>query len=112
VSLLPFPAALLAEYGGREPAAVAFYAVTATLINLLHLAMVLAIRRRPHLRARLVPGDETWVAVADYGSTAVVAAVSTPTAFAVSPYAGLLTWLAALPLGIAARRLRRSVGRA
>ena len=107
VSLLPFPASLLSEYGGREPTAVAFYAVTAALINLLHLAMVLAIRRHPVLQARPLPDNEVRVAVADHGITALVAAVSVLTAFTISPHAGLLTWLAALPLGIAVRRFRR-----
>lgn len=111
VSLLPFPASLLAEYGGREPTAVAFYAGTAALINLLHLALVLTVRRRPYLQAQPVPDHETWVAAADHAATVLVAAVSVLMAFTTSPRAGLLTWLAAIPLGIAVRRFRWSPNR-
>lgn len=108
VSLLPFPASLLSEYGFREPTAVAYYAITAALINLLHLAMVLTVWRRPHLQAQPVPDRDALSAIADHGSTVLVAAVSVLVAFTVSPRMGLLTWLVAFPLGIAVRWFSRS----
>lgn len=111
VSLLPFPTSLLSEYGGREPMAVAFYAVTAGLINLLHLAMVLTVWRHPHLRARPMSNEHVRAAIANHGATALIAAASVLVAFGVSPRAGLLTWVAAIPLGIANWRIRRSLTR-
>ena len=86
----------------------AFYAITAGLINLLHLAMVLTVWRRPYLQAHPVPDRHVRAAVANHATTALIAAVSVLAAFTVSPRAGLLTWLAAIPLGIASRRVWRS----
>jgi uncharacterized membrane protein len=106
-ALLPFPTALLADYGGTEPLAVTFYAATVTCINLLLLALFLTIRRDEKLRARPVDARAARATVADFTATMAIGLASTAIAFAVSARAGLVTWLAALPAGLIARRMGR-----
>lgn len=85
-ALLPFPTALLAGYGGSEPLAVTLYAADVAVINLLLLALFL---------------------IADFATTVLIAAASIVIAFTVSADAGLLTWLASLPAGLASRSRQR-----
>jgi len=106
VALLPFPTSLLADYGSSEPLAVTFYAVAAALINLLLLALFLTVRRDGRLRAHPVDDPLFRGTVVDLAGIVLVAAVSIAVAFAVSPSGGLLTWLAAIPVGFAAEHLR------
>ncbi|MFC5143189.1 TMEM175 family protein [Streptomyces aureoversilis] len=98
VALLPFPTALLSEYGGAEPEAVATYAATIALISLLHLALFLTLWRRPRLRARPVADHVGWTTAIELGAVVVICAASVVLAFAVSPRAGLVTWLLSIPL--------------
>ncbi|GAA1985784.1 TMEM175 family protein [Catenulispora subtropica] len=106
VALLPFPTALVADYGGSEPLAVTYYAVVVGAINLLLLALFLRAWRRPALQARPIPERLARGTIVDFGAASLIAVAAIVVAFAVSPGAGLLTWLAAFPAGVAARRLR------
>ncbi len=110
-ALLPFPTALLADYGGTEPLAVTLYAAIVAIINLLLLALFLTVRRDEGLRTRPVEGRAAQGTIADFAGTVLIAAASVVVAFTVSADAGLLTWLAALPAGLAARLWQRSSGR-
>lgn len=98
VALLPFPTTLLSEYGGSYPAAVAVYAVTVAGIGLLHLTLFLLARRRPGRTAARLSDRATWDGAIDLAAVVPVAAASVALAYAVSPPAGLWTWLAVLPL--------------
>ncbi|MEU7136473.1 TMEM175 family protein [Streptomyces sp. NPDC046261] len=104
-ALLPFPTALLSEYGAREPMAVATYAVAIALISLLHLAVFVRVRRRPRLRVRPIPDRAARAVVTELGAVVLVCAASVVLAFAVSPLAGLVTWLLSIPLKHAIRRI-------
>ena len=107
VALLPFPTALLAEYGGSEPLAVVYYATTLGVLNLLLLALFDTVRRDERLQARAVSDRLARAMVVDFGTATVIAAIAVVAAFTVSATAGLLVWLAALPAGVAAGRLRK-----
>lgn len=107
-ALLPFPTALLADYGGSEPMAVTFYAATVTVINLLLLTLFVTIRRDEKLRARPVEARIARGTIADFTATMLIALTSIVIALTVSAGAGLTTWLAALPAGLLSRYLRRT----
>jgi uncharacterized membrane protein len=106
VALLPFPTALLADYGAHEPLAVVYYAVTVGAINLLQLALFLTVWRDRRLQARPISDRFARAMIVDFGTSIVIAGVATLVAFTVSALAGLLTWLAAFPAGVVARRMR------
>lgn len=98
VALLPFPTSVLSEYGGSHPQAVTVYAATIAGIALLHLALFLLARRRPHRPGDPLSSRATWDGVIELASVVPVAAASVIVAFSVSPSAALWTWLAVLPL--------------
>ncbi|WP_338054272.1 TMEM175 family protein [Streptomyces spiramenti] len=92
VALLPFPTALLAEYGGSHSVATAAYAATVAAVNGVHLALLVSCEPRRR------PADAVQrLAVVDLALSATVFAVSVPVAF-VSTDAGMLTWLALIPV--------------
>ncbi|WP_328392441.1 TMEM175 family protein [Streptomyces sp. NBC_00390] len=102
-ALLPFPTALLSEYGSEQPLAVSTYAATIALITLLHLALFTSIWRRESLQARPIPDRVGWTTVTEQGAVALLCAASVVIAFVVSPQAALWTWLLSLPLKHAIR---------
>ncbi|MFF2630754.1 TMEM175 family protein [Kitasatospora griseola] len=112
VALLPFPTTLLSDYGGREPQAVTFYAATIAAANLLYLLLFVRILRHARLRSRPVHRRVAQGVAVDHAGTILIAAATAAVAWTVSPTAGLYLWLAALPCGIAARRMRRRGGQA
>ncbi|SEO63218.1 Protein of unknown function [Actinacidiphila rubida] len=104
IALLPFPTTLLSEYGS-QPLAVALYAGTVALIDLLQLAVIQVIRRER--RAEGAGRHETTATssgdldiVTDLLVTAAVFGATVPIAFA-SPKAALWTWLVLVPLKFA-----------
>ncbi|MFD7645206.1 TMEM175 family protein [Kitasatospora sp. NPDC059795] len=107
VALLPFPTAMLSDYGGREPLVVTFYAATICAANLLHLLLFVRLLRHAPLRARAIPRRVVRSTAVDHAGTILIAAATAAVAWAVSPTAGLSMWLAALPCGLVARRMRR-----
>lgn len=102
-ALLPFPTALLSEYGGEQPLAVSSYVATIAVISLLHLALFTGIWRRERLQARPIPDRVGWTTVTEQGAVALLCAASVVVAFAVSPQVALGTWLLSLPLKHAIR---------
>lgn len=88
IALVPFPTTMLSEYAS-QPLAVALYAATVVLVDLLQLALLLTIRRR-------VPGAGPGIA-ADLLATVVVFGVSVSIAYAVSPTAAIWSWLVLVP---------------
>ncbi|MFJ8822736.1 TMEM175 family protein [Streptomyces sp. NPDC102467] len=104
IALLPFPTTMLSEYAS-QPLAVVVYAATIIVIDLLQLALLLAIHRRPNLARPDAPHVAGGI-VADLGSTVLVFAITIPIAFA-SPAAAMWCWLAQLPLRFALGRSGR-----
>ncbi|MGW1467810.1 TMEM175 family protein [Streptomyces sp. NPDC002308] len=115
IAFLPFPTSLLSEYAS-EPLAVAIYAGTVAVTNLLGLAVL-----RTGRRGRWVPGAgpatdgavpggaaaaSAWSVSVDLGARALVFAVSVPLAFAWHPFAAIWFWLADIPLRGLVRRFR------
>ncbi|MCX5396375.1 TMEM175 family protein [Streptomyces sp. NBC_00102] len=108
VAFLPFPTSLLSEYAS-EPLAVAVYAGTVAVTNLLGLAVL-----RTGRPGRWTPGAgraEGGAAAAsarsvsvDLGARALVFALSVPLAFAWHPFAAIWFWLADIPLRGLVRR--------
>ncbi|XMN11102.1 TMEM175 family protein [Streptomyces griseobrunneus] len=102
IALVPFPTSILAEYGTREPLAVAMYAATICLIDLLQLAMFATLRGRHGVRAV----GEWRDTAADLGATVVVFGASVPIAF-FAPQAAMWCWLALFPAKAALGRRER-----
>jgi uncharacterized membrane protein len=102
IALVPFPTSILAEYGAREPLAVAMYAATICLIDLLQLAMFATLRGRHGVRAV----GEWRDTAADLGATVVVFGASVPIAF-FAPQAAMWCWLALFPAKAALGRRER-----
>lgn len=94
IALVPFPTALLAEYGHKEPLATAGYAVVTAAVNAIHLLLL-----RGSWSARHRPDEVERLAAVDLASSALVFAVSVPVAF-LSPIAGMLVWLLLVPCKI------------
>jgi uncharacterized membrane protein len=107
VALLPFPTALLSKYGGHEPLAVVYYAATLGVLNVLLLALFLAVRNDERLQARPISDRLARAMFVDFGTATAIAVLAVVAAFAVSATAGLLIWLVAIPAGIGAQRMRK-----
>ncbi|MGP3923324.1 TMEM175 family protein [Streptomyces sp. 8N616] len=107
IALLPFPTALLAEYGD-EPLAVAIYSGSVAGTNAAHLALLLTIHRR--LPPPAAPDTVTArrLDAADLGSTVLVFGIAVPLAFA-SPAAAKWFWLILVPAKVAIDRRQRRV---
>ncbi|MFJ6216923.1 TMEM175 family protein [Streptomyces sp. NPDC092296] len=101
IALLPFPTTLLSEYAS-QPLAVAGYAATIVVIDLLQLAILLRVWRDPQ-QPYAVPRSVGRTIVADLGSTVLVFGATVPIAFA-SPAAALWSWLALVPIRFALGR--------
>ncbi|MGC0420930.1 TMEM175 family protein [Embleya sp. AB8] len=101
IALLPFPTTMLSEYAS-QPLAVAIYAGNIVVIDLLHLALFLAIRYRPGI-AYPISVRRARAITADLASTILVFGATIPIAF-VSPTAALWTWLTLLPIRLALGR--------
>ncbi|MCX4681904.1 TMEM175 family protein [Streptomyces sp. NBC_01433] len=105
IALVPFPTTMLSEYAS-QPLAVAVYATTMVIINLLQLAALIASGYRPHRRVT-TSGHGGFNVVTDLSTTALVFAATVPIAY-VSTTAAIWTWLALIPIRMAlARRGRR-----
>ncbi|MGW2837490.1 TMEM175 family protein [Streptomyces sp. NPDC001493] len=115
IAFLPFPTSLLSEYAS-EPLAVAVYAGTVSVTNLLGLAVLRTGRRGRRAPGAgpatdgVVPGGaaaaSAWSVSVDLGARALVFAVSVPLAFAWHPFAAIWFWLADIPLRGLVRRFR------
>ncbi|MEU9563324.1 TMEM175 family protein [Streptomyces sp. NPDC048161] len=107
IALLPFPTTLLSEYASR-PLAVALYAATVIVIDLLQLAVLHTLRRERRTSAARADGVAEARSgdrdiVMDLTVTVAVFGATVPIAFA-SPRAALWTWLALIPIKFALGR--------
>ncbi|MEW1612483.1 MULTISPECIES: TMEM175 family protein [unclassified Streptomyces] len=105
ITLVPFPTSILAEYGAREPVAVAMYAATICLIDLLQLAVFATLRGRDGVRA---VGEWRDTAL-DLSATVLVFGASVPIAF-FAPQVATWCWLALFPAKAALGRRERRRG--
>ncbi|SDE17275.1 TMEM175 family protein [Streptomyces prasinopilosus] len=96
-ALLPFPTALLSEYGDERVSVVVYSAVVAVLGGV-HLTLAVLFAKRPWLRGDAGPARED-LSVADLGATVVVFLVTIPLALAVGP-AAMWWWLVLVPLKV------------
>lgn len=101
IALLPFPTTMLSEYAS-QPLAVAIYAGTIVVVDLLQLGLLLSVWRGPQ-RARPSARRAGRKIVADLGTAILVFGATVPIAF-VSPAAAIWSWLALLPVKIALGR--------
>ncbi|MFG2192159.1 TMEM175 family protein [Streptomyces sp. NPDC048639] len=96
IALLPFPTALLAEYGDQS-LPVAIYSLSVAATNAVHLALLLAVQRI------LPPPDSPLgrkfrlLHAADFASTVVVFGIAVPLAFA-TPSGAKFFWVLLIPL--------------
>ncbi|MFI2424568.1 TMEM175 family protein [Streptomyces sp. NPDC018955] len=97
-ALLPFPTALVSEYGD-ERAPVIIYAVTVASLGAVHLALAALVVRRPWLRGGTAPVRDEWLRAVDLGATVTVFLVTVPLALAVGP-AAMWWWLVLVPVKV------------
>ncbi|MEU9362241.1 TMEM175 family protein [Streptomyces sp. NPDC048301] len=105
IALIPFPTSLLSEYTS-EPLAVAVYAGTVALTNLVELAVLKTGVRRaepvgPAERATVRP------VAADLLGSACVFGATVPLAYLLSPAAAMWSWLVLVPVKIVLGSRRR-----
>ncbi len=97
-ALLPFPTALVSEYGD-EPVSVVIYSAAVASLGAVHIALAALVVRRPWLRGGAAPvRDETLYAV-DLGATVVVFLVTIPLTLLIGP-AAMWWWLVLLPVKV------------
>ncbi|MFD9426426.1 MULTISPECIES: TMEM175 family protein [unclassified Streptomyces] len=101
IALVPFPTTMLSEYAS-QPLAVALYATTMVIINLLQLAALITSGCRPHRRGP-ASGHYRFNVVTDLSTTALVFAATVPIAY-ISTTAAIWTWLALIPARMALAR--------
>jgi uncharacterized membrane protein len=109
VALLPFPTALIAEYGSQAES-VAIYSVAVAAIDAVHLGVTAYLWRHPALVSSPLSRHDVRRTTLGQGATIGVLLLAVPIAFA-SPGAGKWTWLALVPIkmvsGQSDRRRRR-----
>ncbi|MFJ2902616.1 MULTISPECIES: TMEM175 family protein [unclassified Streptomyces] len=109
IALLPFPTTLLSEYASQS-LAVALYAGTVLVIDLLQLAMLCTIRRERRASGAGARHAERDV-VTGLVANVVVFGATVPIAF-VSARAALWSWLVLIPIGVVLSRRARAHTRA
>ncbi|MFI5569805.1 TMEM175 family protein [Streptomyces sp. NPDC051740] len=97
-ALLPFPTALVSEYGD-ESVSVIIYAVTVASLGAVHLALAVLVARRPRLRGGAAPVRDEVLYAVDLGATVAVFLVTVPLALAVGP-AAMWWWLVLVPVKV------------
>ncbi|KQZ20005.1 MULTISPECIES: TMEM175 family protein [Streptomyces] len=95
IALVPFPTAMLSEYASR-PLAVAFYALTIAVVDVLQLALFLSVREQL-VADHPLAGRAGRNIVADLSATILVFGATIPIAF-VSPVAAMWSWLVLAPV--------------
>ncbi|MFI1418703.1 TMEM175 family protein [Streptomyces sp. NPDC020731] len=88
-ALLPFPTALVSEYGDQRVSVVVYAAAVASL-GAVHLALAALVARRPWLRGGAAPVRDERLSAIDLGATVVVFLVTIPLALVMGP--GAMWW--------------------
>ncbi|WAX76714.1 TMEM175 family protein [Streptomyces sp. KMM 9044] len=97
-ALLPFPTALVSEYGDEHVSVVVYSAAVAGLGGV-HLILAVLFARRPRLCGDAAPVRDEELSIADLGSTVAVFLVTIPLVLAVGP-AAVWRWLVLAPLTV------------
>ncbi|MFK0059027.1 TMEM175 family protein [Streptomyces werraensis] len=97
-ALLPFPTALVSEYG-HERVSVVIYSATVAALGAVHLALAVVVARRPWLRDGADPVRDEFLYAVDLGVTVVVFVVTIPLALVVGA-AAMWWWLVLLPVKV------------
>ncbi|MBF6331965.1 DUF1211 domain-containing protein [Nocardia transvalensis] len=97
VALMPFPTALLSEYG-HHPQSVATYSGTIAAVAAVHLVLVLYQRRHPELLDAPMTHDEYRFSLLDLGTTVLIMLLSVFIALVLgSALAAKWIWIVLLP---------------
>jgi uncharacterized membrane protein len=105
IAFMPFPTALVGQYGGQE-IAVVLYAVTLAAASALETCLLWRAHLKGFMRLRFTADGFRWAMLASLAPV-VVFLVSIPVAFAVSPEWALYTWVLIFPIEMLVDRLTR-----
>lgn len=94
-ALVPFPTALVSEYGDERSSVVIYSAAVASL-GAVHLALAMVVARRPWLRGGAAPVRDEKLSAVDLGVTVGVFLVTIPLALLIGP-AAMWWWLVLVP---------------
>ncbi|MFF5158081.1 TMEM175 family protein [Streptomyces sp. NPDC000348] len=97
-ALLPFPTALVSEYG-EERVSVIIYAAAVSSLGAVHLALAALVARRPWLRGGAAPVRDETLSALDLGATVAVFLVTIPLALVMGPGA-MWWWLVLVPVKV------------
>ncbi|MEV7788764.1 TMEM175 family protein [Streptomyces sp. NPDC088106] len=97
-ALLPFPTALVSEYGD-ETVSVVVYSVAVASLGAVHLALAALVVRRPWLRGGAAPVRDEALYAVDLGATVVVFLVTIPLTLLIGP-AAMWWWLVLVPVKV------------
>lgn len=95
-ALVPFPTALVSEYGDERTSVVIYSAVVASL-GTVHLALAALVARRPWLRGGAAPVRDEALSAVDLGATVVVFLVTIPLTLLIGS-AAMWWWLVLVPV--------------
>ncbi|MET8676649.1 TMEM175 family protein [Streptomyces sp. NPDC004647] len=109
IALLPFPTALLAEYGD-ESLVVAIYSGSVAMTNAVHLALLLTSHSLLTPATERITVNARRLDAADLGATVVVFGIAVPLAFA-SPELAKLFWITLIPAKLAVGHQQRRISR-
>ncbi|MCC9689496.1 TMEM175 family protein [Streptomyces althioticus] len=97
-ALLPFPTALVSEYGDESTSVVIYSAAVASL-GAVHLALAAVVARRPWLHGDAQPLRNEFLYAVDLGTMVAVFLVTIPLALVVGP-AAMWWWLVLVPIKV------------
>lgn len=97
-ALLPFPTALVSEYGD-EPTSVVIYSAAVASLGAVHLALAVVVARRPWLHGDAEPLRNEFLYAVDLGVMVGVFVVTIPLALVVGP-AAMWWWLVLVPVKV------------
>ncbi|MDT3727107.1 TMEM175 family protein [Streptomyces sp. DSM 41972] len=97
-ALLPFPTALVSEYGD-ESTSVVIYSVAVASLGAVHLALAAVVARRPWLHGDAQPLRNEFLYAVDLGTMVAVFLVTIPLALVVGP-AAMWWWLVLVPIKV------------
>ncbi|WTB92910.1 TMEM175 family protein [Streptomyces cellulosae] len=97
-ALLPFPTALVSEYGDETTSVVIYSAAVASL-GAVHLALAVVVARRPWLHGDAEPLRNEFLYTVDLGVMVGVFVVTIPLALLVGP-AAMWWWLVLVPVKV------------
>src|SRR5690606_18031266 len=97
-ALLPFPTALVSEYGD-ETVSVIIYSAAVASLGAVHLALAALVVLRPWLRGGAAPVRDEVLSAIDLGVTVVVFLVAIPLVLIIGP-AAMWWWLVLVPVKV------------